>query len=165
MSTNLQEGMRGLFQKPLLFQHYEKEDPKTFIETIWTRNSMGEYNLFQFDAYASDGTVHNILNEFYSWLVGNPQFFDRLVFDKYTSVYFEFKPKSIAKYIYGNTELYYIITLFNDIQHPSDLTRQYLKTQGLMYLNMTGMKALHDIIIFKRYVEANTTDAFKKVEF
>ena len=168
VNVDLQKGLRSLLVQPIIHateSSIEKEDPKTFRDLIFDMNNVIDLSLFKFDSFMYDGTVANILNDFFSWLVANPQYFSRLNCDIYKATYFEYKPKLISKHLYGTTELSYIITYFNDIQHEAELTRDMLMTKGVLYLNQEGLHALEKILSFKEYMEANDDESFKQWEF
>lgn len=168
VNVDLQKGLRSLLSQPMIHateSNIEKEDPKIFRDLIFDTNNIVDLSLFKFDSFMYDGSVNNILNDFFSWLVANPQYFNRLNCDKYKATYFEYKPKLISKHLYGTTELSYIITYFNDIQHDAELTKDMLMTKGVLYLNQEGLHALEKILSFKEFMEANDDESFKQWEF
>lgn len=168
VNVDLQKGLRSLLEQPIINSTdsvVSTEDPATFKELIFDKNSIGDLSLFKFDSFMYDGSVNNILNDFFSWLIANPSFFNRMTCDIYKATYFEYKPKLISKHLYGTTELSYIITYFNDIQHDAEITRDMLMTKGILYLNQEGLHALEKILSFKEFMEANDDESFKEWEF
>lgn len=168
VNVNLQRGLRSLLEQPIIHateSSIEREDPTRFMDLVFDMHKVVDLSLFKFDSFLYDGSVVNILNDFFSWLVANPQFFNKLECDIYKASYFEYKPKLISKHLYGTTELSYIITYFNDIQHDAEITRDMLMTKGIVYLNQEGLHALEKILSFKEFMEANDDESFKEWEF
>lgn len=168
INVDLQKGLRSLLDQPVIHSTESeilKDDPERFRDLIFNMNNIVDLSLFKFDSFLYDGSVVNVLSDFFSWLIANPNFFHVMKCDIYKATYFEYKPKLISKYLYGTTELSYIITYFNDIQHDSELTKDMLMTRGFVYLNQEGLHALEKILSFKEFMESNDDESFKEWEF
>ena len=92
--------------------------------------------------------------------------FTKFKFDNYSARHFEYKSRSIAKYLYGDTRLFYFIFLFNDLSHDTDLSYDYLINHGLVLPNISGLELLEKLSTFKTKVETiDGNDSFQERSF
>lgn len=145
--------IRDYFKIPLLTQDVSVEEPET-LEALMSLDNESDFNIHKFESEHSSGLTQNILDRYIAFLEDKPELFTRVKFDRYIANMCEFKSRSIAKYLYGNTQLFYLIQYFNDISHDSELTASYLRETGLKMLNGKGFEMLNKILIFKERVEA-----------
>lgn len=144
--------IREYFADPILSGENLGKEPVRLQDFITRVEQPGRYSVFRFECSSPEGDIQNILNDYYGYLY-NGNFLHRLRFDQYAVHHFAFKPNSIAKWLYGDTNMAYTLFLFNDIQHESDLTPQFLESEGLLVLNKEGLRALDKILTFKERVE------------
>lgn len=111
------------------------------------------YTFYSFEAKEIDGLTNNILNDYLAFIMDNEGCFSHFKFDSFSARHFEFKSRSFAKYLYGDTRLFYFVFLFNDLTHDSDLTYDYLTQHGLIMPNLNGLELLRKIIVFKNKTE------------
>lgn len=152
------KNIRDYFAIPLLAQNLSNTEPES-LSDIMEINNESNFSIFKFETSNNIGLTQNILDRYIPYLEDKPELFSRVVFDKYIANLCEFKSRSIAKYLYGDTSLFYMIMTFNDLQHDSELTAQYLRTSGLKMLNGKGFEELNKLLGFKQRIEAIDGDA------
>lgn len=172
--TEVLVGIRRYLDTPLI-HNIELTDklPKTFKDYMDNVRSLSgiryddSLDWYVFDSKHDDGDypTTNILSDYMSWMMNHNEFFQKVKFNKYASVYLEYKPHTIAYSVYGNPHMFYILMVFNDIYHPSDFTRDRLENQGIMVLNSNGIEALRKILELKRIKETNEINPFVNNEF
>jgi len=105
------------------------------------------YSDYSFEVVNSTGwRVIDMLADYLPMFDCRPELFTRVTFDDRTALLFEYKIHSLSNYLYGTTELYWIILLFNEIDDNSDLTRVFLKEKGILALNSDGIGLLNEIL-------------------
>lgn len=142
---------RAMLQSNLIINNYKESDNKKIktLSEYLSSTSSKQLDLSKFEIKLDDDgeLVSNIINRFYLSL-DEPEYLINIKFDQFQANEFSEKIKSLAKHIYGDTNLYYIIMYFNNINHPSELSANLLKNKGLYVLNETGLSKLNEIIQF-----------------
>lgn len=146
--------IRDYFNTPKLVSTALGEEPMSLTEILNYGSTFTKYSFFSYQTAKVDGLTQNILNEYMAFLTDKEEYFTLVTLDKYAAILFQYKSRSLAKYLYGDTSMYWIITFFNeDIQHDSDLTANYLRNNGLVVLNSKGLEALDKLVTFKEKLE------------
>lgn len=143
-------GIREYLKNPFITDDGKNDPPKSFRELIEKDNNLSKYNIMQFEATNDTGNVQNIINRYVSWLA---QFTTKVEFDIYTASHMSERPFQLARYFYGDENLFWIIMVFNNIDHPSTLTKDYLMTNGLVVLTARGIEMLRQILKLKERLE------------
>lgn len=122
---------------------------KEFLERVGNPTSKTKLSMYAFDTATSNG-IMNILNEFGTWLMPhvNPKYFLFKKMDRMAASYFQYRVHALAFHYYGDPNLFYLISLFNDFIHPSDLSKDRLM-KGIYVLNDAGIEAMEKILVFK----------------
>lgn len=119
-------------------------------------NSIGDksvYTFYNFESKRINGVTNNIINDYLPFMIDKVECFTRFKFDHYAARLFEYKSRSIAKYLYGDVRLFYFIFIFNDLSHDTDLSYDFLLNHGLIMPNLSGLELIEKINIFKNKVE------------
>lgn len=141
----------------------ETSNLKDFINSVGQKNT---YTFYNFETKRVEGITDNILNSYMPFILDKVECFTKFEFDNYSARLFEFKSRSIAKYLYGDTRLFYFIFLFNDLSHDTDLTYDYLINHGLIMPNISGLELLEKLSTFKTRVETiDGMASFKEANF
>lgn len=125
----------------------------TMNEFLVQVKNPSKYSFYSFETKPIDGLTNNILNDYLVFLTDKTDCFDKFKFDSFAARHFEFKSRSIAKYLYGDTSLFYFIFVFNDISHDSDLSYDYLVNHGLIMPNVAGIELIKKLLVFKNKTE------------
>lgn len=129
------------------------KEPATLTEFINRVSEKTNYTFYSFESKTFDSINTNILNDYLAYILDKKECFSLFKFDPSAARHFEYKSRSIAKYLYGDTRLFYFIFVFNDIQHDSDLSYDYLINHGLKMPNISGLELLKSLNVFKARVE------------
>lgn len=140
---------RAMLQSNIVSNQYATTTKWKNLSEFLNDNTKSRLGLENFEITLNDdgSLMENILNRFYLSL-DYESYLLKIKFDHYQANEFSEKVKSLAKHIYGDTKLYYIIMYFNNINHPSELSSNYLMNNGLIVLNETGLDKLNEIIQF-----------------
>lgn len=160
------KNIRDYFIEPLVVSTplgKESQGLREFLEDIPNKTN---YTFYNFETSKIDGITNNILNDYMPFIMDKTGCFTHFKFDHYAARHFEYKSRSIAKYLYGDTRLFYFIFLFNDLAHDTDLTYDYLINHGLIMLNISGLDLLQKLSTFKTRVETiDGNDSFQQNNF
>lgn len=140
---------RAMLQSNIINNPYKKINTWRTLDEYLSDTESKRVDLSKFEIKLNeDGSLaKNILNRFYLSL-DDPKYLVKLKFDFTQANEFSEKLKSIAKHIYGDTSFFYIIMYFNNINHPSELSSNFLMKNGLVVLNETGLNKLNEIVQF-----------------
>ncbi len=128
----------------------EPTDIKDFLASVGEKS---QYSFYNFESKRIGGLTTNILNDYMPYLLDKEDCFTLFKFDHYAARLFEYKSRSIAKYLYGDTRLFYFIFIFNDLNHDTDLSYDYLINHGLVMPNISGLELIDNLNTFKNKVE------------
>lgn len=145
--------IRDYFSIPLISQDTIQNDPDS-IKKILGMDNMSEFNISVFDVEDDEGVSQNILDRYMPFIEDKQNCFTRIKLDQYMANYCIGKSRSISKYLYGTTQLYYFIIAFNDITHDSELTFDLLHNIGIKVPNGNGLELLRKIKVFRGRLEA-----------
>lgn len=141
----------------------ESRGLKDFLENIPNKST---YSFYNFETKRIEGVTNNILNDYMPFLLDKQHCFSKFTFDHYAARHFEYKSRSIAKYLYGDIRLFYFIFLFNDLSHDTDLSYDYLVKHGLILPNISGLELLSKLSTFKTKIETiDGNDSFQQTNF
>ena len=141
----------------------ESKGLKEFLSNIPNKTN---YTYYNFETKRIEGITNNILNDYMPFILDKTECFTKFKFDNYSARHFEYKSRSIAKYLYGDTRLFYFIFLFNDLSHDTDLSYDYLINHGLVLPNISGLELLEKLSTFKTKVETiDGNDSFQERSF
>lgn len=158
--------IRDYFINPVVANINNKVEPndlRSFVAQIPDKSGVSFYN---FETKRIGDITNNILNNYMSFILDKTGCFDKFTFDNYAARHFEFKSRSIAKYLYGDIRLWYFIFLFNDVSHDTDLTYDYLINHGLIMPNIAGLELLEKLLVFKNKIETiDGNDSFHETDF
>lgn len=153
--------VRDSFIMPLIVNENMSEEPESLLDILNKPNNLHKHSFYQFQTPRVNGITQNTLNRYMPYLIDKNECFDLLKFKPTEARFFEYKTRSLSKYLYGTTDLYFIIKLFNDIQHDSELSYNFLTETGIRVLNSAGLKVLDDLLRFQQRVETvDGDDAF-----
>lgn len=135
--------------------HSYPKNLKEYLNDMKNPTNRSNLTHYKFDTEFQNGWL-NILGEYSTWLMPHvsPSMFTKIKFDIKAATYMEYRIYTLAQHLYGDPNLFYIIYYFNDIQHPSDLTRERLVTEGIWALNTHGIDTLRKVLVFKHRQEA-----------
>lgn len=141
----------------------EPSSLKEFLDRVSDKST---YSFYNFETKRIGGLTNNILNEYMPYILDKTECFSLFKFDHFAARLFEFKSRSIAKYLYNDTRLFYFIFLFNDLSHDTDLTYDYLINHGLIMPNIAGLELIERLVTFKNKVETiDGANSFHEVAF
>lgn len=139
---------------------------RTFTDLAEKYNSLTRYALERYESSNKIGLKHNVLIKYLWAIYDNPDYITNYRLNIYLANECEFKSKSLAKVLYGDTEMYWIILMLNDISHESELSKDMLMNKGVMVLNGNGLTYLTKLLNFKMRKEVqNSIDIFTQKEF
>lgn len=129
-------------------------EPTSFSEFLDKMKEKQDYDMTQFEVEDPNEMLiaQNMLDKYFPYL-DRPEYKFTMKFDKYLASHMEFKSRSISKYFYGDTRLFWVLFKLNDITHDSDLTKDYLMNSGLTVFNLEGLQAFKKLLTFKERVE------------
>lgn len=160
------KNIRDYFITPRVVSTPMGKEPTSIGEFLSGIENKGDITFYSFETLKIDGINHNILNDYLAFIIDKEECFDKFTFDPFSARHFEFKSRSIAKYLYGDTRLFYFIFIFNDLSHDSDLTYDYLTQHGLILPNINGIELMKKLNIFKTRVETmNGVASFSQNKF
>lgn len=149
------KNIRDYFITPKISSNAQTQELTSITDIMNSGKYLVDLSLYKFETPQVGGVSQNIFNDYIHYFTDNPQNTQRVMFDSYAARRFEYKSWSICKWLYGNTELYYLIYALNDIEHDADLSYDYLTTHPLLVPSGPGLEALKDILLFKERVETS----------
>lgn len=148
-------GIRGYLYTPFITEDGKTAAPRNFKELIEKDKYLSKYNVMQFEASNEYGDIQNIINRYVTWLA---QFTVRVEIDVVTASHFSERPMQLARYFYGDENLFWVIMVFNNIEHPSSITKDWLMTNGIVALNARGIEMLRQILKLKERLTIQVND-------
>lgn len=150
--------IRDFFIQPKISANAQVSEYRSMSDIMNSGEYLVDLSLYKFETAEISGLTQNVFNEYIAYLVDNPGNTQVVTFDHHAALRFEYKSWSICKWLYGNTELYYLIFALNDIEHDADLSYDYLKTHPLRVPTGLGLDALKRILAFKERIETSDGD-------
>ncbi len=147
------KNIRDFFITPRVVSTPLGKESKGLQEFLSDVPNKSNYTYYNFETKKIDGITINILNDYMAFILDKQHCFTLFKFDHFAARLFEFKSRSIAKYLYGDTRLFYFIFLFNDLSHDTDLSYDYLINHGLVLPNLSGLELLEKLSTFKTKIE------------
>lgn len=147
---NKDNSARAMLQSKLIPNEFAKKRTWRTLDEYLSDTEQSRIDLSKFEIKMGrneDSDLKNIINRFFLSL-DDPKYLITIKFDYYQANEFSEKIKSLAYHIYGDTRFFYIIMFFNNINHPSELSLNFLMENGLVVLNETGLEKLNSIIQF-----------------
>lgn len=158
------KNIRDYFVSPRVVSTPLGKESTGLKEFIQSTKERSKYSFYSFETNRLEGgIVNNILNEYMPYILDKDYCFTKFTFDHYAARLFECKSRSIAKYLYGDTRLFYFIFLFNDVSHDTDIDYDYLLNHGLVLPNVSGLELLDKLSTFKSKIETiDGVDSFQQ---
>lgn len=147
--------IRDYYLKPSITANHVSEELTSIEEIMNTGRLVSDLSLFKFETTDNTGIYQNVFNDYIPFFADNPKNVQRIKFNPASALRFAYKPWSICKALYGNTELYYLIYALNDIEHDSDLSQNFLSTHELIVPSAVGLDTLLKILNFKERLETS----------
>lgn len=147
--------IRDYFIQPRISSIAKTEEFRTMTEIMNSGKYLADLSLFKFETAEVSGLTQNTFNDFIAYLTDNPGNTQVIEFDHNAALRFEYKSWSICKWLYGNSELYYLIFALNDIEHDADLSYDYLRTHPIRVPAGPGLEALQRLLTFKERIETS----------
>lgn len=121
-----------------------------------------KFQQFEFQQTSEDGTyINDLLVNYVDMFYRNgTKYLSHVDFSgpeqAYTARTLACKLGAMAQYLYGNVEMTWVLTLFNEINHPTDMSVNFLVEKGLWVVNNEGLKLLNKI----KNTAARTVDTY-----
>lgn len=147
--------IRDYFLEPRLNKEHKSQEYTSITEIMDSGKVLVDLSMYKFETVEVDGLTQNVFNDYLSYITDNPENTQYITFDANAAVRFEFKPWSICKWLYGNSELYYILYALNDIEHDSDFSHDFLMSHPLRVITGPGLAALQKVLDFKQRIETS----------
>lgn len=147
--------IRDFFIQPKISANAQSKEYVSMREIMNSGQVLVDLSLYKFETAEVNGLTQNLFNEYIAYLTDNPGNTQYVTFDHHSALRFECKSWSICKWLYGNSELYYILFALNDIEHDADLTYDFLRTHSLRVPTGVGLDALKRILTFKERIETS----------
>ncbi len=147
--------IRDYFLEPKVSATAKVDEFQTMSEIMNSGEYIVDLSLYKFETAEVSGLTQNMFNDFIAYLTDNPANTRTVEFDHNAALRFEYKSWSICKWLYGNTELYYLLFALNDIEHDADLSYDYLRSHPLRVPTGLGIEALKNLLIFKDRIETS----------
>lgn len=77
-----------------------------------------------------------------------------ITFDDFAAKHFSCRWHALAKYLYGNVQMFWTIPAFNDVKTPTDMNILFLKTKGITVPSEAGLNFMKKISILNKRILA-----------
>jgi len=165
MSLRGDNSYRDYHGRMLVTEGVPGSEPSNLPALLKQARDFHELSDFAFEVY--DGSGYMCIDGMADYLImfdSRPDLFKWIQFDDYAAIHFAMKWHSLSDYLYGTTELFWVIPFFNNISDPTEMTRDYLKKYGIWALKQEGLDILEYVkVLYKRINVQNGTNILFEV--
>lgn len=151
MVTRGDHDIRDYFAEPLISRLPVTSDTTTLTGVLNNGQDVSEYT-DRFYEFSSDNGLQSIdmFREYQHMFEYIDGFLVHVTFDDFAAKHFSCRWHALAKYLYGNTQMFWTIPAFNDVKSPTDMNINFLKTTGITVPSEKGLNFMKKIFILNK---------------
>lgn len=147
--------IRDYFAEPLVSKLPLTKDNMNLTDVLNSGKTVSEYSDHFYEFSTNDGlqtidTFREYIHMF-NYLDG---MLVHITFDDFASKHFSCRWHALAKYLYGNVQMFWTIPTFNDIKSPTDMNINFLRTKGITVPTEKGLNFMKKIYLLNKRIIA-----------
>jgi hypothetical protein len=155
MITRGDHDIRDYLSEPLVSSLPVTADTVTFEGVLNSGQDVSEYSDRFYEFSSNDGLQSiDMFREYQHMFEYLDGYLVHITFDDFASRHFSCRWHALAKYLYGNVQMFWTIPAFNDIKTPTDMNIEFLKTKGITVPSEKGLNFMKKIHILNKRILA-----------
>ena len=155
MITRGDHDIRDYLSEPLVSSLPVTADTLTLTGVLNNGQEVSEYSDRFYEFSSNDGLQSiDMFREYQHMFEYLDGYLVHITFDDFASRHFSCRWHALAKYLYGNVQMFWTIPAFNDIKAPTDMNIEFLKTKGITVPSERGLNFMKKIHILNKRILA-----------
>jgi hypothetical protein len=147
--------IRDYFSEPLVSRLPVTAENTSLTNVLKAGTNVSEYSDRFYEFSSDDGLqTLDMFREYQHMFEYIDGYLVHITFDDFAAKHFSCRWHALAKYLYGNVQMFWTIPAFNDVKTPTDMNINFLRTKGITVPSEKGLNFMKKIHILNKRILA-----------